>query len=671
MERMRMDPRPEPKGAIVKVSFRCMLLIGLAAALFAAPGWTEEAPQAAFKSPDEPVEQGIRREVRRLEYSDSVAERLVTMVRDWKLGAEAGKLAAAAEEHQSGKLSQDQLAAAQRATAGVLCREIAAVVRGKDDVRELDQVIRSKRACCVGYALLFHVLGRAVGLDVQGLEVPAIARGRTVDARGHLADVVHLADGRAAIADATGSLGHNCLVSKSFRFAEAYCRRGTYWELKDAGNPLGLHRLVQPLDTDGLVAEILLCRAIVLRDKGETERAQSLVSEALRRNPNTGWGYEIQGWIHEESGEHDSAIADFSTAIQHDSAYESAYLNRSRSFAAKGQVDLALADLDEAIRLNPKFAAAYFARGWVRQRQADLDAWNLSATNQAPAAAPPSQPAGYLSGGGCLAGVNAAYLVWTDPPTGTPAEIYVPAGTVASAGTVVAMGPYASATVRGATTGFSWPSPPNPEELEAIRARAGSYCIKRGQEQALPDYAEAIRLDPNNSTYHVVRAEIYEAWGDNKNFIADLSGAIRAAPKDAVVRNRRSRAYEAAGDLDRAVADMAEVIHLDPLSPEHYARRADLNTRKHDFDAAIADLSEVILLKEKPVVACERRAELYGRKGEVEKAIADMTEVIRMDPKCRAAYERRAELYSRKHDNERAALDTIRAAQLPRRQDRG
>ena len=240
------------------------------------------AKNPVSKATIESVEQHIHAEVTRLRYSDTVAQELVVMVRDWNLAALAEQLAAARDQQRQSKLSQDQLAEAERNIAEIACQEIAAVVRYKEQVGELDDAIRSKCACCMGYALMFNVLGRSIGLDVQGLDVPITNSGPTIDDGGHAACLIHLADGRVAIVDAAGPF-----VSKPFQFAETYEEKGTYWQVKDARNPLSLHRVVQPLDDNGLVAVILLSRASTALEKGDANRAYAMVAEVLCRNPKS------------------------------------------------------------------------------------------------------------------------------------------------------------------------------------------------------------------------------------------------------------------------------------------------------------------------------------------------------------------------------------------------
>jgi tetratricopeptide (TPR) repeat protein len=72
-------------------------------------------------------------------------------------------------------------------------------------------------------------------------------------------------------------------------------------------------------------------------------------------------------------GLYNAAIDDYSTAIEINSDYMLAYLNRGVALAEKGDTERALADYDRAITLNPKNATAYFNRGIVRALLDEMD----------------------------------------------------------------------------------------------------------------------------------------------------------------------------------------------------------------------------------------------------------------------------------------------------------
>ena len=97
--------------------------------------------------------------------------------------------------------------------------------KDEDAGHDLADVVQNKKACCQGDALLYFVLGNAIGLSTGGLEVSLMAGGPIPTGTYHDACVVHLADGDAVIADATANLGRNALVSPAFTFDGVYRKR--------------------------------------------------------------------------------------------------------------------------------------------------------------------------------------------------------------------------------------------------------------------------------------------------------------------------------------------------------------------------------------------------------------------------------------------------------------
>jgi tetratricopeptide (TPR) repeat protein len=307
-------------------------------------------------------------------------------------------------------------------------------------------------------------------------------------------------------------------------------------------------------------------------------------------------------------------------------------LCRAAGYWSKGHTDLALADYGEAIRINPKFAAAYAARADARlgaSQSEALKAWSPNAPSYTlPAARAYSAPSTDS------ANVPPPPNDWALAPAGpAPSSVVYPNAPSVMYG-APAIAPSLTPTALAAS--FRTDSqPPTLAEVDAFRTRVEKYwgTIKRGQEQALADYGEAIRLDPKNAGYRKSRAKIYAALGENEKRLADLSEAIRLDPKDYNALAERCRVYEERGDLDKAIADATDGI------------------RKQTGPSTIYIYS--------------RRASFYGRKGDLDKAIADLTEAIRICPNYRQAYERRAEFYLRLHETEKAAADAAQAARIP------
>jgi tetratricopeptide (TPR) repeat protein len=259
----------------------------------------QELPNADLQE----LERRIEEQVKSLKYDDKVARDVAMLVRNWDLVALSRKLATARMNHQRGQLSLPQLVAIERDVAETLARIIESVILpddAPDKGHELTDVIYDKSGCCQGMALLYNVLGNSIGLRVGGLEVIEMAGGSRSGSAGsggklHDACLVQLPGDLVSFADVTRNLGGRSLVSKPFRFGDYYRLRGSYWELKDDSNPLGLHRVVRPVDPSGLLSQLFCFRGYADGLKGDLAKAIVDCNEAVRldRKNSTAYGLRV------------------------------------------------------------------------------------------------------------------------------------------------------------------------------------------------------------------------------------------------------------------------------------------------------------------------------------------------------------------------------------------
>ena len=81
--------------------------------------------------------------------------------------------------------------------------------------------------------------------------------------------------------------------------------------------------------------------------------------------------YFARGTAHLEAFDFDSAIADFTRAIEVEPNDAFAYTNRGSAHYEKGEFDHAIADLNKALELNPKSALVYCNLGWTYEAMHD------------------------------------------------------------------------------------------------------------------------------------------------------------------------------------------------------------------------------------------------------------------------------------------------------------
>ncbi|HMK69870.1 MAG TPA: tetratricopeptide repeat protein [Xanthobacteraceae bacterium] len=106
----------------------------------------------------------------------------------------------------------------------------------------------------------------------------------------------------------------------------------------------------------------------------------------------------------------------------------------------------------------------------------------------------------------------------------------------------------------------------------AFNNRGNGHRAKGDNENALADYNQSIRLDPNYSYPHNGRGNVYHDKKDYDHALADYDKAIRLDPKYASPYNGRGNVYQDKKDYDRAIPEYDQAIRLDPNYALAYKR---------------------------------------------------------------------------------------------------
>jgi lipoprotein NlpI len=184
--------------------------------------------------------------------------------------------------------------------------------------------------------------------------------------------------------------------------------------------------------------------------------------------------------------------------------------------------------------------------------------------------------------------------------------------------------------------------------------RGIAHKNKKDFDQALSDYSEAIRLDPNYAHAYLNRGVLLADKRELDRAMVDFEAAIRLDPKEKLAYLNRAAAYKIKGDWDRAIADYGEAIRLDPNDFHMLHARGVGHLSKRDYDRAIGDFTEVIRLEPKAAGALTLRGRCHQAKGEYQRAIADFSAAIRLTPRDPAPYIDRASGYRYAGDLDRA-----------------
>ncbi len=174
--------------------------------------------------------------------------------------------------------------------------------------------------------------------------------------------------------------------------------------------------------------------------------------------------------------------------------------------------------------------------------------------------------------------------------------------------------------------------------IVSIRNRAWSYMARRLYREAIDDYSQVVRLQPEESRAYRDRAVVHWLRRDYDSAIADLNRAIRHDPENYLAFNDRGSAYKAKKLYEEALRDYDRSIELRPDYHAAYSNRATAYTETMNLGAALKDLNMAIALNPNFHQAYANRGSVHKDAGRTGLAIADYRNAIRLGNRNAAVF---------------------------------
>jgi tetratricopeptide (TPR) repeat protein len=177
------------------------------------------------------------------------------------------------------------------------------------------------------------------------------------------------------------------------------------------------------------------------------------------------------------------------------------------------------------------------------------------------------------------------------------------------------------------------------------RATSGAGEMAPDMARAAADYAEALKLDPNNArTLQRHASALYYGTKNVKAAVADLSQVVKLRPSDPETyydraemlvnvegKSRQITGLDTDDALKQAIADYTMAARLDARESKYFRRMAYAYDFLKDRDHALVAITEAIRL-DPSVDHYAYRGSIYVRYGKPDDAIADLTQAMRVDP---------------------------------------
>lgn len=175
-----------------------------------------------------------------------------------------------------------------------------------------------------------------------------------------------------------------------------------------------------------------------------------------------------------------------------------------------------------------------------------------------------------------------------------------------------------------------------PDAPEECLERGEQYAHEGDYAQALRDFTQAIRLNPDFTEAYLFRGMVYRLKGGHEaKSIQDFTAAIRLKPDFAEAYNWRGILYLKTGDYDRAIADLKEAFMRYSTCFETHRNHGEAARGKAGLAGKIKELREIAGAKEialKMGDVLYQRGLGYAKKGDLLQGFLDFAHAMRLNP---------------------------------------
>jgi len=220
----------------------------------------------------------------------------------------------------------------QKEVAKIVFDVINREIKGEENIFNLSDVLRTKKADCVGYSQVYWIICKRLGLDVGIVPVYKDNQGEYRYGNGsHYCNVLTLSDGREILAD----LAYDEFDIKHQRVGNKFVSK------------------------EGVYSVVLNKFGALLHKSNKFSEAEEEVSEAIRINPEYAQAHYNLGLLLHDLNKFEEAEEEYREAIRIFPDYFNAHYNLGLLLENLNRFEEAEEEYREAIRINPGFTDAH------------------------------------------------------------------------------------------------------------------------------------------------------------------------------------------------------------------------------------------------------------------------------------------------------------------------
>ena len=208
-----------------------------------------------------------------------------------------------------------------------------------------------------------------------------------------------------------------------------------------------------------------------------------------------------------------------------------------------------------------------------------------------------------------------------------------------------------------------FPSHCRAQTAETYRKQAVEYSKEKSWDQAIANYREALKLEPNDAVTHYDLALALKYSGTPAQAVLEFQSALKLKPKWAEAHYGLGAAYFDLHDAAAAIKELKIAVTLEPANVEAHRLLARIYSKQNDAQDAVRELRSAL--------AAKPSAELYldlglaeAQLGNADAAARELRRALQLDPRYANAHMMLGVILRRQGDHAGALAQFRKAAEL-------